>query len=300
MEKREAAAQSIRKILTQDLHELVDEYHSSRGLLFEPGTRFCYSDGHNIVAAIVEQLSGKQFKDFVQDCITGPLGMHDTAFHHSLEHSKRVPSIAIDTSDLDHPFPSCFKCILQKLGLSKLWLVPKVSAPKLVRGDVGLKGTVADLIRLNQMLLNDGELDGVRILSKASVDAMCTNTLPGDGDLVSPLSFGAMPSEDQRTPYFGIEADQLDKYRGLNSYPGHGFGLGVAVVNDPAKAGLVQNASGTCWWQGYASTFFAFNRNTDIGCLVFAQRCGCLRRQKALADVINAAHVMLAGDSLRF
>jgi len=149
------------------------------------------------------------------------------------------------------------------------------------------------MIRFNQMLLNDGELDGVRILSKASVDAMCTNTLPGDGELVAPLSFGAMPAEDQRAPCFGVEHDQMKLYRGLNSYPGQGFGLGVAVVTDPAKAGLARSASGTCWWQGLASTFFAFNRSADIGCLVFSQRLGCLRRQKALGDVINAAHAML-------
>merc|ERR1712217_779028 len=99
-----------------------------------------------------------------------------------------------------------------------------------------------------------------------------------------------------RSGSFGVARkpeEQEWRYRPLNSYPGQGFGLGVSVVQDTAKAGLHPLAVGTCWWMGLASTYFAFNPNTDIGCVILAQDLSCVTRQEALADIINAAHEAL-------
>ena len=61
------------------------------------------------------------------------------------------------------------------------------------------------------------------------------------------------------------------RYRQASSYPGQSFGLGVAVVEEPARAGLHPAAKGTCWWAGYCTTFCTFNH-------------------EVLQDVLNAAH----------
>lgn len=150
-----------------------------------------------------------------------------------------------------------------------------------MQGDLGLKGSVDDFIRFNRMLLAGGALDGVRVVSEESVREMCLSTLPGDAELVAPFAFQAAPppsaSEAPRegaagrmgvvaqhvlgeraTGSFGIERGPDEhqwRYRPFNSFPGQGFGLGVAVVQDANRAGLHPRANGTCWWNGVASTF---------------------------------------------
>lgn len=144
LEKREATVGLLLKSKMKDLSGFVDEHMARRGLLFEPGTKFSYADGHTIVAAVVAHLAGKPFQDYVKDHITGPLGMCDTEFLLSPAQSKRIPSNAHDVVDLDHPYPPLISFILRKLGFS---MVPSLkdmnSKPTDVRGDIGLKGTVA-------------------------------------------------------------------------------------------------------------------------------------------------------------
>lgn len=83
----------------------------------------------------------------------------------------------------------------------------------------------------------------------------------------------------------------------MNSWPGHSSALGLVVVEDPEKAGLHPSTAGMCWWQGMASTYFAFNPGKDIACIVFGHEQGCGSRKGALAEVVNAAHEMLCGES---
>jgi hypothetical protein len=73
-----------------------------------------------------------------------------------------------------------------------------------------------------------------------------------------------------------------------NSYPGQTFGLGVAIVEDAGRSGLVDAAAGWCWWQGIASTFAGFNLRTRAACLVLSQTGMCTSHHEAFADVINA------------
>ena len=159
-----------------------------------------------------------------------------------------------------------------------------------VRGDVGIKGTCADWVRLNRMLLNGGELDGQRILSKKSVDLMCKSSLKGNAELIAPFAYEGIPAEKVKP---GISTDEYrqmtsaDEFRALNSYPGQTFGLGVGVVTDPERAGLVPSAKGTAWSAGLLSTYFAFNANSDIGVLVLSQTGGVKLRKQALNDLLK-------------
>ena len=172
--------------------------------------------------------------------------------------------------------------------------------PQAARGDLGLKSNAADLIRLSQMLLSGGivppsakgESDTgapVRVLSAEAVQQMSQSSLPAECGLHSPFALGAKGEEVEHS-FFGLDVKEFKHHRVANSYPGQGFGLGVAIVEDAARSGLHPKAKGTCWWQGVASTFFAFNPTTKIGVLVLSQTLFCVATQEALADAVNAAH----------
>lgn len=113
-------------------------------------------------------------------------------------------------------------------------------------GGTSLSGPVMDYARFAQMLVNSGELDGARILSPTTVDLMASNHLP-DG-----VARGA-PG--------GGEAS------------GEGYGLGVRVVIDPAKAGNLTSA-GTFGWSGAAGTHFFVDREQELIGIFMIQRQG--------------------------
>jgi CubicO group peptidase (beta-lactamase class C family) len=110
---------------------------------------------------------------------------------------------------------------------------PFLAPPPLLSGGGGLVSTAADYQRFAQMLLNGGELDGARILAPKTLKLMRANHLPGGGDLVRHSR--SMFSESTNA--------------------GVGFGLGFAVVCDPAQA-LLPSSPGEFYWGGMASTTF--------------------------------------------
>jgi CubicO group peptidase (beta-lactamase class C family) len=113
-------------------------------------------------------------------------------------------------------------------------------------GGTSLSGPVTDYARFAQMLVNSGELDGARILSPKTVDLMAANHLP-DG-----VTRGAAG---------GGEAS------------GEGYGLGVRVVVDAAKAGNLTSA-GTFGWSGAAGTHFFVDREEQLTAILMVQRQG--------------------------
>jgi len=117
--------------------------------------------------------------------------------------------------------------------------------------------------------------------------------LPRGADLTPPYALEAAPTS--ATPRFGVGDDGLGAvydgmHRGANSFQGQGGALGLNVVLDAEAAGLHPAAAGTCWWQGVGSTFFSFNREQNLGCVVLGQNYVAAKRLGALAWVINAAH----------
>jgi len=252
----------------------------------------CYSAGANVASAIVEAVSGQSYAQYVRDQITGPLDMKDTTWVLTPSQNSRLLPAEFEVQDMDHPF-SFTKKVLSLLGVKRVPYPDFYTKESAVRGDVGIKGTCADWVRLNRMLLNGGELDGQRILSKKSVDLMCKSSLKGNAELIAPFAYQGIPAEKAEP---GCEIS-TDEYRFLNSYPGQTFGLGVGVVTDPARAGLVPAAKGTAWSAGLLSTYFAFNPNSDIGVLVLSQTGGVKLRKQALTDLLNMAHSAIAPDA---
>ena len=117
-------------------------------------------------------------------------------------------------------------------------------------GGSGLVGTAADYLRFAQMLANDGELDGVRLLAPSTVDLIMSNHLPA--------SMGEAP------------LSSLSLGGGSLGGAGSGFGLGGLVVTHSGRTGMA-GAEGLYGWGGAATTHFWIDRENDIVGIVLTQ-----------------------------
>jgi CubicO group peptidase (beta-lactamase class C family) len=137
-------------------------------LMEDPGTRYRYSESTTVLGRLVEIWSGKPFEVFLDDRIFRPLRMTDTMFWAA------TPEQRTRLTTVYGPAPGG--------GLTKVDVetLPFTERPALIEGAVGLLSTVPDYLRFGQMLLNKGELDGVRVLSAKTVERMTANGLSDD------------------------------------------------------------------------------------------------------------------------
>lgn len=202
-------------------------------LLFEPGVEWTYSVATDVLGRLIEVLSGKPLDELVAERITGPLGMADTGF------------VATDPDRLAALYaavPGGKAMHYDAFGKAAL------HPPSALCGGHGLVSTAHDYLRFARMLLNGGELDGVRVLGSRTVRYMTSNHLPGGADLESfgrPL-FAEMP------------------------FPGVGFGLGFSVVQNPLDY-KVLSSPGEFAWGGAASTAFWVDPAEDLVVLLLTQ-----------------------------
>jgi CubicO group peptidase (beta-lactamase class C family) len=136
-------------------------------LMEDPGTRFRYSEGTTVLGRLVEIWSGKALDAFFADRIFRPLGMIDTTF---VVRAGAVPRLATVYSAAP----------ANTGGLTPVEIeeVPFTTEPALFEGAVGLVSTVPDYLRFSLMLLNRGELNGVRVLRADTVERIVGNGLP--------------------------------------------------------------------------------------------------------------------------
>jgi CubicO group peptidase (beta-lactamase class C family) len=153
-------------------------------LMYQPGTVWEYGRSIDVLGSILELLSGMPLSEFLAERVFGPLRMPDAGFWVPPEKHDRIADVL--------PAPPEGRRLL--LDVSK--------PPKFESGGGGLVSTAADYARFLQMLLNGGELDGVRLLSRKSVELITTNQL---GPEVNTQGWAYYPG------------------------PGYGFGLGFAV-----------------------------------------------------------------------
>jgi CubicO group peptidase (beta-lactamase class C family) len=191
-------------------------------LLFSPGTQWNYSISTDICGYLVEVVSGMRFDHYLEQRLFGPLGMRETSF--------QVPDERIDR------FAACYAP--GPGGGMVLQDDPQTSAyrrqPTMLSGGGGLTSTIHDYFRFIQMLCNRGELDGVRILSRKTIELMTRNHLPNGVDLAAVAPAGQFAEV---------------------AYNGIGFGLGFSVILDLAKA-QIAGSQGQFAWGGAASTAF--------------------------------------------
>jgi len=177
-------------------------------LSFHPGDDWQYGSSTDYVALLVERISGQSLVDFLQERILDPLQMHDTSYIVPRDKIDRVAAV-YSPSGPDQTI--------------ELFRAPEYRETSYFGGVAGLSSTVSDYWRFSQMLLNGGELDGVRLLSPKTVNLMISNH-SGDHDVY---------------------------IRG----PGYTFGLGFGLVND---AGTARDplTPGTFSWGGAWGTIF--------------------------------------------
>lgn len=190
-------------------------------LKHHPGETWEYSVSIDVLGRLVEVLSGQPFDVFLQERIFGPLGMVDTAFW--------VPDAKLDRfAQMYSPVPNKDGAIQPAPGFYSRNFV---NNPTHFSGGGGLVSTAADYFRFCQAMLNGGELDGARILSRTTVELMTDNhTL----DVESALRDG-----------------------------GYEFGLGFAVAMEPGRIG-VPVSRGEYNWGGAAGTKFWIDPEEDF------------------------------------
>ncbi|MCB0642576.1 MAG: beta-lactamase family protein [Phaeodactylibacter sp.] len=190
-------AEAIAQAEPKNLEELVDVLAHSP-LAFQPGKGWAYSYSTDLLAYIVEQVSGQPIERFFQEQIFEPLGMTQTAFQVSEE-------------DLAH-FATLYG--YNEQGQLKVIDQPQHSpytdGRYFPRGNGGLTSTIGDYQRFAQMLANAGELNGRRLLQAETVRLMRQNHLPTE---LLPIRINGPPM------------------------PGWGFGLGVGVLTDASPIG---------------------------------------------------------------
>jgi CubicO group peptidase (beta-lactamase class C family) len=133
-------------------------------LMEDPGTRFRYSEATTVVGRLVEIWSGRPLDAFFAERIFTPLGMVDTGFVADSRQRLRLATVYAPSAGGIAPI--------------EIETVPFTVKPTLLEGAVGLLSTVPDYLRFCQMLLNGGELDGVRLLRADTVREMTRNGLP--------------------------------------------------------------------------------------------------------------------------
>jgi CubicO group peptidase (beta-lactamase class C family) len=203
-------------------------------LQYEPGTRWHYSVSVDVLGRLVEVLSGKPFDQFLQERIFNPLQMNDTGFTVPASKKDRMaklytitkagklqasPLCSTSKECLDN-FPNTAPSLIQSTGNQPMGMLS---------GGGGLASTAYDYLHFCQMMLNQGQYEGKRLLSRKTVQLMSSDslgTIPGMG-------------------------------------PGTGFGLGFAVSKSPSEAGMM-GSPGEYNWGGAAGTKFWIDPQEDL------------------------------------
>jgi CubicO group peptidase (beta-lactamase class C family) len=198
----------------------------------QPGTQFEYQVGYPVIGTVLEIVTGKTLEEFYQERILKPLGMKDTSFYLSKNRLDRFPTLYRPVNEAGKWKLS----VAEKPETSEKIIGPRTYF-EAGGGAGGVLSTVADYARFAQMLLNGGELDGVRILARKTVELM---TSSHTGDMVLPI-----PG------------------------PGFGFGMGVGVYKGGGIP--IMRSIGTYGWSGMAGTTYFADPKEDLVCVCFTQ-----------------------------
>lgn len=211
-----------------------DEYMRRLGslpLAYQPGARWLYHTGSDVLGVMIARAAGQSFDAFLQERVFGPLGMKDTGFF--------VPPSKIDR--LATSYWTNFQTgELEVFDEAKggRWSKP----PAFPSGGSGLVSTADDFLAFSRMMLGKGALGGVRIVSRPSIEAMISDQLTSD---------------QRSTP--GMVEDYFDS---------HGWGFGVAMATrrvNPAEP------VGQYGWDGGLGTSWRCDPTEDMVTILLTQ-----------------------------
>lgn len=210
------------------LDQMVDNV-AAMPLFSDPGTEFRYGISATILGKVIEQVSGQTLEAFLLKRLFEPLGMTDTVFWADPSRAPRLTTVYRPEDGFLYP--------------TELETPPFTVRPALLEGGVGLLSTVMDYLRFSQMLLNDGTLDGHRVLQAATVERIFQNAVPPT----------VLPLND----------------RGY--WLGSGWTLGGFNVVMDNSAYDFPVSDGTIWWDGSAGTRYFIDRQQDLVIVIMAQ-----------------------------
>jgi CubicO group peptidase (beta-lactamase class C family) len=186
----------------------------------QPGERYVYGYNTDILGVVVEKVSGLTLAEFFQKRITGPLGLVDTQFYLPPAQKARLAAVYAAKDD----------GTIERASDPKTGQGHYVEGPRVAHaGGAGLLSTARDYARFLQMLLNGGELDGVRLLSPKTVELMTVNHV------------GSLFAEGW----------------GGGANVGMGFGLGFEVMEDVGRNGRYGSVGAFGWGGAYHTNYWA-------------------------------------------
>ncbi|MGQ8366162.1 serine hydrolase domain-containing protein [Glaciecola sp. 1036] len=194
----------------------------------QPGTRWHYGVNTDVLGFLVEKITGMKLGEYMQQVIFDPLEMKDTGFFVKPENVTRFAAI-YNAGENGEATP------MQNEPLGDFLTDPAVH-----NAGGGLTSTAGDYLKFCQMLLNGGELNGVRILGRKTVEYMASNHLPEN---LVPFGSGS---------------------------PGEGYGLAVSVTVDQGQVPYM-SSNGDYGWGGAASTYFRIDPKENIVLMSFTQ-----------------------------
>lgn len=202
-------------------------------LQYQPGTTWDYSMSTDVLGRIVEVVSGTDLQSFIVERIAKPLKLADTAFFIDQARGGRVAEPQAGPDGKRPPLPDITK--------------PRA----FLSGGGGMVSTAEDYARFSQMLLNGGVLDGVRLVSRKTVELMTADHLPPG------IQFGGSTAM-----LFGPLTPSAEM--------GQGFGLGFAVRTDPGRNPL-HGSVGEYYWGGAYGTFFWIDPKEELIAILMMQ-----------------------------
>jgi CubicO group peptidase (beta-lactamase class C family) len=209
----------MKTMAADQTNEQMAEKLSKLALLYQPGTRWEYSMSTDVLGRVVEVASGMPLDRFIEERITKPLKMGDTGFDVGPEKKDRGARPQKEGPKNEAP-------AIPDVTFKSVWK----------SGGGGMVSTAADYARFLQMFANGGQLDGVRIISRKTIDLMTADHLPPDI----------------------IMGDDMWRFEALEPSPrlGQGFGLGFAVRNDQGRSPLPGSPNDYYWGGAYGTYFW--------------------------------------------
>lgn len=243
LEMQQEMAARVRAGESNSLENLVKQI-AAMPLCFHPGERWMYGLSLTVIGRLIEVLSGKYLSEYMQKTIWEPLGMTGTCFVTQLDGTEQIGEVMIP-AELAEPMGLNMDVISHPKGredvfCSKVDVLPGTDlGVELPCG--GLISTMHDIGRLFAMFAGGGELEGVRILGRRTIDLMRTNQLTLE-----------------QLPDFAVMTNK-----------GFGYGLGYRTMLDPSDAGFYMPA-GSFGWDGASGCYGLANPDEKLA-IVFAE-----------------------------